>query len=178
MSESEFRCFPAKPEVQGIAKIVNSTTNDSEIICNVVYCGKSNCQVIFSLKVLTFSTYGRIYIHRKDEIEHRLSNIRNTMYLQVGWMKDGNSIKPDKRHIIRQKGTKHTLTISATTQQDLGDYSCEVSNDVGTTLKNIVFEGEKKFQKDTSWRNICGGISVFQRQHLAENISLFSQFST
>ncbi|XP_073720232.1 obscurin isoform X38 [Misgurnus anguillicaudatus] len=57
----------------------------------------------------------------------------NKETVNVLWRQNGKEIKPGGRYSIRTDGTNCILTVSAVTQADEGDYSCECKDDKTST---------------------------------------------
>ncbi|KAG1714523.1 Muscle M-line assembly protein unc-89 [Nymphon striatum] len=78
----------------------------------------------------------------------------------VKWMKDGQEIRADNKHIkiIEEDSTTYILALSEVNESDVGDYSCHISNEYGDVtesarlnLQNVeAREGEEvKFEVKT-----------------------------
>lgn len=63
---------------------------------------------------------------------------------QVVWSKNSNPIE-DPGHIEEQdKGHRHSLQINVVTETDFGEYSCEATNEYGTSSASIHLTGRRK----------------------------------
>ncbi|XP_040924625.1 obscurin-like protein 1 isoform X10 [Betta splendens] len=56
----------------------------------------------------------------------------------VQWLKDGNEVRPSRRHTIRAQGRERSFTIHQTAKEDAGEYACESTHD--RTSASVVVE--------------------------------------
>ncbi|XP_063705258.1 opioid-binding protein/cell adhesion molecule-like [Culicoides brevitarsis] len=61
--------------------------------------------------------------------------------LQVIWFKDTMQIDTTERHIMENRGTRHTLIIRKVHPQDFGNYSCVAENTLGKSRKTLQLTG-------------------------------------
>uniref|UniRef100_A0A182SPI7 Ig-like domain-containing protein n=1 Tax=Anopheles maculatus TaxID=74869 RepID=A0A182SPI7_9DIPT len=60
------------------------------------------------------------------------------------WHKDTMQIDQTERHVIENRGARHTLIIRKVHPQDFGNYSCIADNQLGKTRKTVTLTGKPK----------------------------------
>uniref|UniRef100_A0A1I8JVM3 Uncharacterized protein n=1 Tax=Anopheles quadriannulatus TaxID=34691 RepID=A0A1I8JVM3_ANOQN len=63
---------------------------------------------------------------------------------EVLWHKDTMQIDQTERHVIENRGARHTLIIRKVHPQDFGNYSCIADNQLGKTRKTVTLTGKPK----------------------------------
>lgn len=63
-------------------------------------------------------------------------------YLQVIWFKDTMQLDTTERHIMENRGSRHTLIIRKVHPQDFGNYSCVAENQLGKSRKTLQLSGK------------------------------------
>ncbi|XP_055644750.1 hemicentin-1-like isoform X3 [Toxorhynchites rutilus septentrionalis] len=63
---------------------------------------------------------------------------------KVLWHKDTMQIDQTERHVIENRGARHTLIIRKVHPQDFGNYSCIADNQLGKTRKTVTLTGKPK----------------------------------
>uniref|UniRef100_A0A182IJ13 Ig-like domain-containing protein n=1 Tax=Anopheles atroparvus TaxID=41427 RepID=A0A182IJ13_ANOAO len=63
---------------------------------------------------------------------------------EVLWHKDTMQIDQTERHVIENRGARHTLIIRKVHAQDFGNYSCIADNQLGKTRKTVTLTGKPK----------------------------------
>ncbi|XP_049277796.1 hemicentin-1-like isoform X1 [Anopheles funestus] len=63
---------------------------------------------------------------------------------KVLWHKDTMQIDQTERHVIENRGARHTLIIRKVHPQDFGNYSCIADNQLGKTRKTVTLTGIPK----------------------------------
>ena len=72
---------------------------------------------------------------------------------QVLWHKDTMQIDQTERHVIENRGARHTLIIRKVHPQDFGNYSCIADNQLGKSRKTITLSGKPKAAQFRSMPN-------------------------
>jgi Immunoglobulin I-set domain len=61
---------------------------------------------------------------------------------QVIWFKETMQLDTTERHIMENRGSRHTLIIRKVHQQDFGNYSCNAENQLGKSKKYLMLSGK------------------------------------
>lgn len=61
---------------------------------------------------------------------------------QVIWFKETMQLDTTERHIMENRGSRHTLIIRKVHQQDFGNYSCVAENPLGKARKTVQLTGK------------------------------------
>lgn len=62
--------------------------------------------------------------------------------LQVIWFRDTMQLDTTERHIMENRGSRHTLIIRKVHPQDFGNYSCNAENQLGKSKKYLQLSGK------------------------------------
>ncbi|XP_015603689.1 opioid-binding protein/cell adhesion molecule homolog isoform X2 [Cephus cinctus] len=62
-------------------------------------------------------------------------------HANVTWFKNKKHIDPKDRIFMKNNGSKHTLVLKRTTNDDFATYTCQASNALGTTSRNVTLTG-------------------------------------
>ena len=64
--------------------------------------------------------------------------------MQVIWYKHTMQLDTTERHIMENRGAKHTLLIRKVHYHDFGNYTCSAENQLGKAKKIILLTGKPK----------------------------------
>lgn len=62
--------------------------------------------------------------------------------LKVIWFKETMQLDTTERHIMENRGSRHTLIIRKVHPQDFGNYSCNAENQLGKSKKYLMLSGK------------------------------------